>query len=134
MDIADVMDAVADQLSTIVGLRVHASPPGAIQPPAAVVSFPERIDFDATYGRGMDVLKLPVVLAVGRPTDRVTRDAMAGYCAGSGDTSLKAVLEDGVYTAFDTVRVASVDFDVVTIGAVDYMAAVFSLEISGSGS
>lgn len=134
MDIAAVMDEIADQLGTIAGLRVHAAPPGSIQPPAAVVSFPERIDFDATYGRGMDTLKLPVVLAVGRPTERSTRDAIAGYCAGSGSASVKAVLEEGVYAEFDTVRVASVDFDVITIGAVDYMAAVFSLEISGTGA
>jgi len=134
MDLSDVMDALATQLDTIAGLRVHAAPPGTVTPPAGIVSFPERIAFDGTYARGMDQITLPVVVVVGRPTDRSTRDLLAAYVAGSGASSVKAVLEAGTYTAFDTVRVVGAEFDVVTIGATDYLAATFSIEISGSGS
>ena len=135
MDLAAVMDDLAGTLEdTITDLRVYASPPGSVQPPAAIVSYPERIAFDETYARGMDRITLPVVVVVGRPTDRSTRDTMAAYCAGSGDSSIKAALEGGTYSACDTVRVASAEFDVVTIGAVDYLAATFSIDITGSGS
>jgi hypothetical protein len=57
-----------------------------------------------------------------------------GYCAGSGASSIKAVLEAGTYTAFDTVRVARVEFDVLTIGGTDYLAALFDLDIIGDGA
>ena len=103
-------------------------------PPAAVVSYPETIDFDQTYGRGADKMTIPVVVVVGRASDRAARDALGAYCDGSGASSVKAVLESGTYTAFHTVRVESIEFDVVTIAAVDYMAALFDLDIAGSGS
>jgi hypothetical protein len=134
VDLAAVMQAVSDRLDTIAGLRCHAHPPGTVTPPAAVVSYPDTYTFDETYGRGMDRIKLPVVVVVGRPTDRSTRDHLAAYCNGSGASSVKAVLESGTYTAFDVVRVAGIDFDVVTFAAIDYLAAIFDLDIAGKGT
>lgn len=134
MIIGDVMDQVGDQLDTITGLRVFRYPPGSVTPPAAVVSYPDNLEYDATYGRGMDRLTLPVVLVVGKASDRATRDAITQYAAGAGAKSIKAVLEVGVYTAFDTLRVKDAEFDVISIGGTDYMAAVFTIDISGSGS
>jgi len=134
MNLAAVMDAVAARLQTVSGLRVFAYPPGSLTPPGAVVSYPETYVFDETYGRGMDRLKLPVVVVVGKVSDRAARDQLGAFCDGSGASSVKAVLESGTYTAFHTVRVESIEFDVVTIAAVDYMAALFDLDIAGSGS
>ncbi|HZO69208.1 MAG TPA: hypothetical protein VFB74_29815 [Kribbellaceae bacterium] len=134
MDLAAVMDAVSARLDTITGLRCFAYPPPTLSPPAAVVSYPEALVFDATYGRGMDRMSLPVVVVVGKPSDRTARNALAAYCAGSGASSVKAVLESGTYSAFHTVRVEDIEFDVVTISGVDYMAALFTLDIAGSGS
>lgn len=133
MDINDVVGELSTQLDTIDGLRVHDEPPGTINPPAAVISFPD-IDFDKTYGRGMDSLTLPLVLVVSRVSDRMSGKQVRGFISGSGDTSIKAVVEAGTYTAFDSVRVASVEFDVIAIGAVDYLAATFTLEIAGQGA
>lgn len=136
MNLADVMDAVAERLSVIDGLagRVFAYPPAAVTPPAAVVSYPDEYTFDATYGRGMDRMTLPVALVVGRPTDRSTRDRLAGYCDGSGVSSVKAALESGAYSVMDTLRVVSVSIDAVSIGGVEYAAALFELDITGPGS
>jgi len=134
MDLAAVQDAVAARLATIGALRTHAFPPGRVSPDAAIVSYPERIDFDQTYGRGMDTMVLPVVLVVGKVSDRAARDKLAAYCKGTGASSVKAVLESGTYTAFDVVQVADVEFDVVTIEGADYMAALFTLKIAGSGA
>lgn len=134
MNLGAVMDAVAARLDTIVGLRCFAYPPDAIQPPAAIVSYPETIAFDATYGRGMDRITLPLVVVVGKVHDRSTRDVLGAYCGGSGATSVKAVLESGTYTAFDVVRVASAEFDVVTIAGTEYMAGLFELDIAGQGA
>lgn len=134
MNLADVMDAIADRVDTIGGLRVHNHPPGKVTPPAAVVAYPETYTYDATYGRGMDRLTLPLVLVVGKATDRSARDELGAYVDGAGARSVKTVLEGGTYTAFHTVRVTGVDFDVVTIGGTDYLAALFDLDIAGSGT
>lgn len=134
MDLGDVMDEISTQLDTIADLNCFAWPVGSVKPPAAIVGYPTEYNYDATYGRGMDRLNLPVVVLVGRPVDRSTRDAIALYVNGSGASSVKAVLESGTYTAFDTVRVTGVDFDIYEEGAVKYLAAIFDLDIAGQGA
>lgn len=133
MNLADVMDEIAASLETITGLRVWPYPPGAVTPPAAIVSYPETVTFDLTYGRGMDRWKLPVVLVTGKPTDRTTRETLAGFTDVSGLRSVKVAIESATHVAFDHVRVESCEFDVVTIGGVDLMAAIFDLDIAGKG-
>jgi hypothetical protein len=128
------MDQVTTQLDTIAGLRCFGYPPDNITPPAAIVTYPEEMLFDATYDRGADTITLPVIVAVGKVHDRATRNLIDAYCAGSGASSIKAVVEAGTYTAFDTVRVTRAEFDIVTIGSGDYLAAVFDLDIIGNGA
>jgi hypothetical protein len=128
------MDQVTTQLDTIAGLRCFGYPPDSITPPAAIVTYPEELLFDATYDRGADTITLPVIVAVGKVHDRATRNLVDAYCAGSGASSIKAVIEAGTYTAFDTVRVTRAEFDIVTIGSGDYLAAVFDLDIIGDGA
>ena len=135
MDLAAVADELAARLGTITGLRVSAFPPPTVVPPAAIVSYPERVDFDATYGRGLDrAERWPIVLVVGKASDRTARDRIYAYAEGSGAASVKAVLESGTYTTFESIRVASVEFDVVTIAGIDYIAAMFAVDIAGPGS
>lgn len=134
MNLQTVMAQVATQLDTIGGLRVYGFPPDSLLPPAAVVSFPEDLTYDQTYQRGVDRMTLPVVVVVGKPNDRSTVERLGKYADGSGPASVKAVVEAGTYTAFDEARVMSVEFDVVTIGGTDYMAALFSLDIAGRGA
>lgn len=134
MDLGAVMQAVSDRLDTISGLRCFAYPTADVSPPAAIVSYPESITYDVTYARGMDRMSLPVVVVVGKVSDRTARDRLGAYCNGSGASSVKAVLESGTYTAFDTIRVESVEFDVVEIAGTSYMAALFTLDIAGSGA
>jgi hypothetical protein len=130
-----VMDEVAAALGQITGLRMFAYPPPTVVPPAGIVSYPERIDYDQTYGRGMDrIVGLPVVLVVGKAVDRAARDTAARWAAGSGAGSVKAVLEAATYTTCDVLTVTSCSFDVVTIAGVDYIAAMFSLDIAGQGA
>jgi len=134
MDLATCMQAVSDRLDTITALRCFAYPAPKVTPPAAIVTYPTALAFDETYGRGSDRLTLPVVVMVGKASDRAARDQLGAYCNGSGPRSVKAVLESGTYTAFDSLRVTGVEFDVYQIGAVDYLTAIFSLDITGHGS
>lgn len=134
MDLGAVMDEIGDQLATIDGLRVYRYPPESASVPATIVSYPERIDFDSTYLRGSDLMTVPIVVVVGKPSARASRDRIAAYCDGAGASSIKQVLESGTYSAFNTIKVTEAQFDVVTIGTTDYLAAVFNAEVSGRGS
>lgn len=138
MVIGDIMDEMAARLRLAPSLagRTFAYPPASIKAPAAIVGYPEDYTFDATYGRGMDRMTGEVIVAVGRPHERQSRDLLTKYVNGSGPESVKALLDggQGAYTSCDSVRVASAVFDVVVIGGVDYLAAVFSVDIAGQGA
>lgn len=135
MNLNNVADELAAALDTIAGLRVFGYPPPTVTPPAGIVSYPERVDFDATYGRGMDrIADWPLMVVVGKATDRAARERIYEYASGTGANSVKAVIEAATYTSLADVRVASVEFDVVSIAAVNYIAAIFHLEIAGGGS
>jgi hypothetical protein len=134
MNVADVMQELAIQLDTITGLRVHAYLADSINAPAAVVGLPETYTFDETYGRGMDRITLPVMVLVGKVVDRTVVERLGRYMDGSGSASVKAVLEAGTYTAFDTCRVVDIVTDVIEVARVEYWAATFNVDIAGEGA
>lgn len=135
MRLADVMDEVAGVLDTIPGLRVFAYPPSTVIPPAAIVSYPDSVDYDETYGRGKDhVRDLPVILLAGKATVRAARDKVSGWADGSGAGSVKALLEGHVWSSCEVLTVADCKFEALTIAGVDYIAAIFSLDIIGKGA
>lgn len=132
MDVELVMDELEQALGTIEGLRVMVVDQAPV-PPAAYVSYPESIAYDNEYGRGSDTMDLQAVLVIGRTNARATRKALAAYCDGNGNQSVKTVLEAFDYQTCDVVTVPSVEFDVVRVGAIDYMAALFAIKVTGSG-
>jgi hypothetical protein len=135
MNLNDVMDEMATVLDTITGLRCFGYPPPTVTAPAAIVSYPDKIEFDQTYGRGMDKISgIPMILVVGKATDRAARDKVAGYAAGSGASSVKAVFGAHAWTSCHDLVVTACSFDVVTIASVDYIAATFEADAVGSGS
>lgn len=133
MILSDVMQQLADQLDTIEGLRVHGFPPDSIHPPAAVVTYPGTYSYDSTYGRGSDTVELPIVVLVGKVSDRASRDRLSQYVNGSGPASIKAVAEAGTYSAFDSVRITGAEFDVITVAGVEHLAATLTAHIVGKG-
>lgn len=134
MNLEALTEELGDRLDTIAGLRVHKQPPERLTPPAGFVGYPESIEYDQTYGRGSDKITLPVVVVEKLGPARAVRKRLDDYVAGSGAKSVKQVLESGTYTQFHVITVVRVEFDAVTIGGVDMIAAVFTCEIFGSGS
>lgn len=134
MDLAAVMDELAEKLRTITGLRVFAFPPDDVTPPAAIVTYPDTYTYDMTYGRGHDRLDLGVVVVVGAVSDRASRDELARYADGSGTRSIKQAIESGEFTSFDSVRVMDAEFSIFTMAGVEYVAATFSLDVAGTGA
>lgn len=133
MDLEAVTVELETALGGIASLRV-ATVGDKVVPPAAFITYPATIEFDATYDRGSDTMELQAVVVVGRTVARETRSALAAYCAGSGAASVKAALESYAYTAAEVVTVSHVDFDVQAVAGVDYMAAIFTINITGQGA
>lgn len=136
MNVAEVMDEIADRLrqaSSLAG-RVYAWPVPKITAPAAIVPYPASGAFDESYGRGTDKVTGAIVVAVGRPLDRTTRDRLTQYLDGSGPESVKALVDgDGSYASCDSVTVTGWETDVYAFGDIDYLTAVFSIDIYGPG-
>lgn len=133
MNLSLVMDEIADQIRTIDGLQVIAFPARSVIPPAAIIDFPDSYTFDATHGRGADVLTIPVFVIAGKVWDERTRDTLSGFVDGSGDDSIKAVIEGGTYSAFDTADVTEVEFTEIVLAGNSYFGAKFTVQIAGPG-
>lgn len=133
------LEAVAGELHTalaaISGLRRPPWGVEKISPPAAIIALPERIDYDSTYGRGSDhIPDVAVIVLVGRPNARTARKQIAAYADGSGPKSVKVAIEAHTYTSCDSVHVAWAEFDTAKYAGIDYLAAIFHLDIVGKGA
>lgn len=133
MIVSSVLSALATQLDTISGLRVYDYQIGSVAVPAAIVGFPTEIEYDLSANRGQDHMELEVAVLAGKVSDRTAMDVLSAYVDGSGSASVKQVLEanNRTYTAFSRVRVRSCSIEMVSVGAVEYLAAIFMLDIYG---
>lgn len=134
MILSDVMTEIAEAVGTIDGLRCWDFEPDAIQPPAAVVRWPTRIEYDAAMQRGLDRVAGGLTLCVSRAWDRATRAQLSAYCDGSGDRSIKAALLAWEWVSCSFVRASAATFEPVTVAGIDFMAAQFVLDIAGPGT
>jgi hypothetical protein len=132
--LAAVMNEMAVVLAEITKLRVTGWPPATISGRSGYISYPGRIAFDQTYGRGEDIYEdVPIVLCVPDPTDRGTRDRIAPWCDSDGAQSVKAVFEARSWQTCGDVMVSQAEFDVETIAGVDYLCVIFRATVSGPG-
>lgn len=135
VNLNDVVNEVRQALDSIDGLSVPEWGVQLIQPPAALVALPERIDYDQTYVRGVDqITDLPVLVLVARPTEPESRRVIAAYADGSGPRSVKAAIEGRTYVSCDDVTVVWAEFEAVTYAGTEYLACVFHLDITGKGA
>lgn len=139
MDLYAVMTEVDTRLRAIPGIRTTSiGADTAVTPPAAVQYLPDRLDFDLTYGRGMDkATDLIVVVFIGRQSLRSAVSALAPYVAGSGTRSVKAALDSSTaaYASCSDFQVlyAEIDYSARLAGT-DYLAALFHCNFAGSGA
>lgn len=134
MRLDQVMDEVARVLKQITGLNVHPYPPGSLTAPAGYVSYPLSVNFDETYQRGEDQFTdLPIVLVVGAPTDKTSRDRIGPWASGAGPQSVKRAMEAHTWSTCDDLTVTSCEFDLETIAGVPYLAAHFKATVVGPG-
>lgn len=139
MNLLAVMAEVGSALAALdTPLKIYVGAPGTLVAPdrgaAVVIPYPTRVDYDGTYGRGMDTIEQLIVMLHPRPTDEATVTRVSGYTAGSGDLSVKQALESFAWSTCHGCRVEAAEFDAVEYAGVKYMAAMFTVAIWGSGA
>lgn len=127
MNVSTVMGQIGTRLRTISGLRVFDFPPDSLQPPAAVVAWPNVLTYDSTMARGADEATFEVHVLVGKAVDRSAQQQLSLYLDGSGSKSIKTAIEAG--TVGDSVRVSSGAVSVMTVAGTDYLAATFDVDV-----
>lgn len=118
-------------------LRVYPYGTKSVEAPAALFTLPDSIDYHQAYGTGASKITDAAVLVLVR--DHARREAfktLAAYCKATGVTSVKAALEGyaPAGAAWDALTVTSVDFDVISMAGADYLAALFHLDLFGTGA
>ncbi len=105
--------------------NVYPYPIESIAVPCTVIGYPERIDFDNTFGRGSDRADVPLWVIVGKTGTADARDALSTLIADA--SSVKSAL-DGQH-AFGAVRVTDASIQEIAVGGVTYMAVKFSCDV-----
>jgi hypothetical protein len=134
MKLDAVMDEIGDVAATIPDLNVYRWPADEITSPAAMVTYPDSMTFDAAFQRGTDRWRCGLIVAVAKAFDKSTRDQMVRYVAGDGPESIKAAFYAHDWQACAYARPDRVTFDVLTIAGVEYLAALFDLDVAGNGT
>lgn len=127
--------ALAGRIGTIPKLTALWFPTGRIVPPMFCMGLPNRIEFDGTMARGMDTYELYGYLFVSNADMETALVALGEYCDGSGDRSIKEVVEGATYPGvFDSVRVADIEFDYEPVADDKFLAAQFTFKVNGRGA
>lgn len=137
MDMSACMDELARDLGSVEGLqgRAFGYPPNALIPPAAVVGWPDEIDYDLAMARGAWSAKFPLLIVVGKSDVRSARDAISAYTNDKGPSSVRTALDrGGAHSAYDVIRVSPPHVGPVTIAGIDYLAALWDVEVVGGGA
>lgn len=134
MNLADVMDEVAEVMSQLTKVNVQGWPWESVTPTAGFVGYPESINYDESYGRGVDQFTgLPIWVVTSQVTSKTARDTVARWSAGAGPESIKARMEAHTWTSCDDLTVTAGEFATVQIGAVEYLAVIFEATATGPG-
>lgn len=136
MNLDTVMTELGAAASTISGLRVLPWAAKTVSPPGLIFGLPDEITPNETYGRGgMRIKDLPAILLVGNASTRTALKELSAYCAGTGAKSLITAWQNyGAYSQIHAITVARIEPDGVKLAGVDYLAAIFHLDVMGAGT
>lgn len=132
MDFLAVMTECTGRLEGLGGLRAFPTPPDNAPVPFACCGSPEAPALPLTYNRGSGRITLPILVAVGKASDRASWAKLLDYLSDTSDNSVIVALEEpDVYTSFDTLQVLGFEVGEVTMADVVYLAATFNVDIIG---
>lgn len=131
MSVSELRTGIANNLATISGLRTSAFVPDNPTPPIAVV-VPQRIEYDAAMNRGMDTYMFDVLVIAQRMSERNAQSLLDGYCNPTGSSSVKTAIQSDTTLggkAFDLRVTEMSNYQALTIGDTQYLAATFSVTV-----
>ena len=127
--ISELRTGLAANLATITGLRTAATVPDNPNPPIAVI-LPQGVEYDNTFGRGMNTYTFAVTVIVGRVSERSGQNALDAYVSSTGSASIKLAIESDKTLngkAFDLRVTDSRNYGELTVGEVTYLSAEFTV-------
>ncbi|ANN16252.1 hypothetical protein SD37_11750 [Amycolatopsis orientalis] len=130
-----VLRGLKTRLETIDGLRVHETIPGAIDPPAAVLSL-ETVTYDSSMSRGSDDLVFSADVFTSMASDRSGQELLFSFIDGEGPNSVKAAVEAdpllGGVAMFAEVTDAGAP-RIASFGEIEYYNVQFRIFVSVAG-
>ena len=91
MNVATIRTGLADTIGSIAGLRVYSTVPDAPSVPCAVI-YPDSIQYGRTLD-GTGNVRMVIQVLAAAINSQAGQDALDGYCADSGATSIFATIE-----------------------------------------
>jgi len=129
--VSQIRDGLAANLATISGLRTSATVPDNPNPPIAIVE-PTSVNYDTTFGRGLDEYLFKITVIAGRADDRSGQNKLDGYCNPSGSLSVKTAVESDktLGGVVQNLRVSGLStYGSITIAETPYLAAEFAVTV-----
>jgi hypothetical protein len=127
--LSDLRIGISNNLATIAGLRTSPTVPDNPNPPIAVI-FPQSVNYDETFQRGMQTYQFTVVVIVGRVDERTAQNRLDAFVSSTGTSSIKLAVEKDKTLggkAFD-VRVSEMrNYGQLAVGEVTYLSAEFTV-------
>lgn len=135
-DHAAIRAALATRLDLLPNVQANRSPIDAINPPTAIVG-EVTVDYDLSFGRGVDSLEIRVRLYVSRADAEDGVVTLDGYMSGSGPSSVKATVEGDRTLAgtVDDCRVKRAEnFGVYDVAGTAYLGVEFIITATAKGA
>ena len=128
LDMAGVMDAIAAALvSSGSASRAYAYPAAIVQKGQAAVGYPERVEFDMTFGRGLESAVFPVWVLCGLPSEERTRDEVSRLVGSA--TDVKTALDGNLGGECSSLRVTDARIESYDTTGGAFVAVRFDCEV-----
>lgn len=127
-------DGIAENLSTITGLRVSAFVPDNVNPPLAIIT-PQTIEYHRSFQNGLNTYNFIVSVFVGRVSEQAAQNTLDVYCSPTGSSSIKSAIESDRTLqgrAYDLVVSDMRNYGSVTIGENTYLTAEFDCAVQAN--
>ena len=129
---SNIRAKIAEALRQIDGLHAYDRAPGQVVTPAAVVLPGDpAVSYDSTMARGSDDMLFIVRVLVGAAVDQASQDTLDAYLAGTGDSSIKAVIDGNLDGTVHFARVAEArNYGEYEHGGVSLLGVEFVVEVT----
>ena len=133
MAISDLRTALAKNLSTIKGLRVVETLPDLVNPPMAMIAI-DKVAYNKQNARSMAEYTFKVIVVLGRVSERTAQQNMDVLLAPGAGSIKYAIESDRTLSgfAFDVFVAETGAIGSVSVNAIDYYSAEFSVQVFAS--